>query len=180
MVQFTLTSYGHTRGHWSLACGLAANKWIKHSLVAALIDNFWHLLLFLLCLMGSCPSTSFFFELWINSAALQIFCIRKREYAERENVQWCPTLVTLSDAEHSKVSHKEGGSLSLLTAFATSVTSSSESPGKSAPYQDWGGGITASAGINRNYEPWLIINLIVSLVDKAPSINNLQCSHLML
>lgn len=31
------------------------------------------------------------------------------------------------DAEHSKVSHKEGGSLSLLTAFATSVTSSSES-----------------------------------------------------
>ena len=127
MVQFTLTSYGHTRGHWSLACGLAANKWIKHSLVAALIDNFWHLVLFLLSLMGSCPSTSFFFELWINSAALQIFCNRKREYAERENVEWCPTLVTLSDAEHSKVSHKEGGSLSLLTAFATSVTSSSES-----------------------------------------------------
>ena len=85
------------------------------ALAAALIDNFWHLYRFLLRLMGSCPSTSFFFcELWINSAPLQIFCSRKREYAERENVEGCPTLVTLSDAEHSKVSHKEGGSLSLL------------------------------------------------------------------
>ena len=36
-----------------------------------------------------------------------------------------------------------------------------------------------SRRLNRNYEPWLIINLIVSEADKVPSINNLQCSHLM-
>ena len=45
----------------------------------------------------------------------------------------CPTSITLSDAEPSKVSHREeGGSLSLLSAFTTSVTSSFHRQGSEA------------------------------------------------